>query len=179
MRNKLLLFIGYPIHGIFVIAAVKERETHTHINNLPLSKIGIKSIKVLFSDMGWREVFTRVGGQCITTERQSKKKKNFHLNVCSVRFSLEIIEEPFKANLEIHTLRGNYRSQWSRALLLASLWVKPQQHEAISRSQCPASSQQGGLRAAPVSHLCSQLDASPDTGKCHGISLVLLILIND
>lgn len=51
MRNKLLLFIGYPIHGIFVIAAVKERHTHTHINNLPLSKIGIKSIKVLFSDM--------------------------------------------------------------------------------------------------------------------------------
>lgn len=76
--------------------------------------------------------------------------------VYSVRFNLEIIEESLKSNIETHALRGNYGRQPSNALLLASLWVRPLQHEVDQWGRSPASSQQGGLQAAPVSHLCSQ-----------------------
>lgn len=57
--------------------------------------------------------------------------------------------------------------QPSNALLLASLWVRPLQHEVDQWGRCPASSQQGGLQAAPVSVFL--LTAS--TVKCHGISV--------
>ena len=74
----------------------------------------------------------------------------------TIRFNLEITEESLKPNIETHALRGNYGRQSSNALLLASLWVRPLQHQVDQWGQRPASTQQGGLQAAPVSHPCSQ-----------------------